>query len=36
MTFDPQVPGAYLAPDYFDQLAELRRTGRVHHLADDV
>lgn len=36
MTFDPRVPGAYLAPDYFEQLAELRRTARVHHLADDV
>jgi cytochrome P450 len=34
--FDPRVPGAYLTADYFSQLAALRRTGRVHHLADDV
>lgn len=35
-TFDPRVPGAFLAPDYFAQLAELRRGGALHHLDDDV
>ena len=34
--FDPRVPGAFLAPDYFAQLAELRRGGALHHLEDDV
>ena len=34
--FDPRVPGAFLAPDYFVQLAELRRTGPLHQIDDDV
>ena len=34
--FDPRVPGAFLAPDYFEQLAELRRSGPLHQLDDDV
>ena len=33
---DPRVPGAFLAPDYYEQLAELRRAGAVHPIDDDV
>lgn len=36
MTFNPQVPGAFLAPDYFERLAELRRTAPLHRIDDDV
>jgi cytochrome P450 len=34
--FDPRVPGAFLAPDYFETLAELRRAGPLHRIDDDV
>ncbi len=34
--FDPRVPGAYLAPDYFETLAALRRRAPVHQIDDDV
>lgn len=34
--FDPREPGAFIASDYFESLAELRRTGPVHQLDDDV
>ncbi len=34
--FDPRVPGAFLAPEYYEQLAELRRAGAVHAIDDDV
>jgi len=34
--FDPRVPGAFLAPDYFAQLSELRQGGALHQLDDDV
>ena len=34
--FDPRVPGAFLAPDYFARLAELRRGGALHQLDEDV
>jgi cytochrome P450 len=33
---DPRVPGAFLAPDYFTRLAELRRAGPLHRIDDDV
>ena len=35
-TFDPRVPGAFLAPDYFATMAELRRGGPLHRIDDDV
>jgi len=34
--FDPRVPGAFLAPDYFATMAELRRAGPLHRIDDDV
>ncbi|MGZ6885645.1 MAG: cytochrome P450 [Acidimicrobiia bacterium] len=33
---DPRVPGAFLARDYFEQLAALRRDGAAHAIDDDV
>jgi cytochrome P450 len=34
--FHPGRPGAFLAPDYFETLAELRRTGAAHRVEDGV
>jgi cytochrome P450 len=34
--FDPRVPGAFLAPDYFQQLARLRTESAAHRIDDDV
>jgi cytochrome P450 len=34
--FDPRVPGAFLAPDYYATMGELRRAGPLHRIDDDV
>lgn len=36
IAFDPRVPGAFLAPDYFETLAALRRRAPVHQIDDGV
>ena len=33
---DPRIPGTFTAPDYFEQLAELRADASVHQIDDDV
>ena len=36
VTLDPRIPGTFIAPDYFERLAELRADAPVQQVDDDV